>query len=157
MSTEAPRGRDLLAQVELHRSRFEHAPGGGLSGCAHRFLRMRWSALPTSDARACVAMAGSASTHRELVAGWLHVVPTGGYILPCQPAREWGPPEQPSARMEELVLAVDVADGATLHFGGAPHRDPEHEGRRITVHGDAWYWVSPVVGRDRISLVWWVR
>jgi hypothetical protein len=158
VSTETQRCRDLRALVERHRSRFERAPGGGLGGCPHGYLRASWHALPTPDRAACEALAGLGAVEAKLVAGWLHIVPTGGFILPCQPVLEWGPSEQdPCARIEELVLDVDVADGATLHFVGSPRRDPEHEGHRLTVHADGWYWVSPVVGRDRISLVWWVR
>lgn len=158
MSTEARSDRELRALVERHRPRFERGPGGGLEGCSHGYLRASWHALSTSDRAACEASAGLASADAKLVAGWLHIVPTGGFILPCQPALEWGPREQgPYARVEELVLAVDEADGATVLLGGAPRRDLEHAGHRLTVHTDGWYWVSPVMGRDRISLVWLVR
>lgn len=158
MSTEARDCQDVLARVERHRPRFERGPGGGLGGCSHCYLRASWHALPTPDRAACEALAGLASADARLVAGWLHIIPTGGFILPCQPALEWGPTEQaPCARVEELVLAVDDADGATLHFGGSPQRDLERVGHRLTVHADGWYWVSPVLGRDRISLIWLVR
>ncbi|MFO7562373.1 MAG: hypothetical protein R6X02_06995 [Enhygromyxa sp.] len=159
MSTEAQHFRELRTWAKRHQPHFERGPGHGL-GCPHRYLRASGDVLPTSARAACEALIDPASADSELAAVWLHIVPTGGFILPCQPVLEWGPSTGgPGERLEELVLAVavDGPDGATHLLSGSPRREPEQAGHRLTVHSDSWYWVSPVLGPERISLVWIMR
>ena len=160
MRSEAPPTdelrRKLLSQVEDDRSGLQRGPGSGLEGLPHRYFRLDWEALPEPLRTACsVAVGGPADQSR--IAAWLHVVPTGGFILPIQPALAWAPKSlHTPVAFEEFLLSGGLGDGATVVRGQQAVRIEDVCGGRVRCQINDWYWVRPVLGADRVSLAWLV-
>lgn len=155
-AAQQPR-EDLRTLVARHTHAFQRGPGHGLGGHPHCFQRAPWSALPEPLRAACESAVGSRPAPRECLHTWLQVVPTGGYILPCRPLEQWCHGQVPATELHEQLLCAGPADGATIFRERSPHRHRESEGLRLRLGVDDWYWVSPVLGAERLSLVWVLR
>jgi hypothetical protein len=129
----------------------------GLGGLPHRYLRLDWAAFPLSLRTGCNAAVDELSDELR-IAAWLHVVPTGGFILPIRPAVAWAPQGlREKIAFEELVLSDGPGDGATVVRGQQAIWSDDFPGGRLRCGIDTWYWVRPVLGADRISLAWLTR
>jgi hypothetical protein len=149
--------RELLSWAKADRSRLSRGPGSGLEGLPHHYLRLDWHAFPFSLQSACSVAVDGLSDRSRIVA-WLHIVPTGGFVLPIQPAVAWGPKGLiKRVAFEELVLSDGPGDGATVMRGQRAVRIDDASGERVLCHIDDWYWVRPVLGADRVSLAWLAR
>lgn len=146
--------RELLSRVEDNGSGLQRGPGSGLGGLPHHYFRLDWEAFSLPLRRACSAAVDGLSDQSR-IAAWLHIIPTGGFILPIRPALAWAPKSlRTRVAFEEFVLSDGPGDGATVMRGQQAVRIDDVSGGRVLCQIHEWYWVRPVLGADRVSLAW---
>jgi hypothetical protein len=146
--------RKLLSWIANAGSKLHRGPGSGLEGLPHHYFRLDWEALSVPLRSACRAAVDGLSDQSR-IAAWLHIVPTGGFILPTRPALAWAPESLPDPVIfEELVLTDGRGDGATVMRGQQAVRIDDVFGARVLCQTNDWYWVRPVLGAERVSLAW---
>lgn len=78
---------------------------------------------------------------------------TGCYLLPVKPSLLW---HYPSFRyLSELVISSSGRNGVTVWNSGVTTFYADQKGRLLKFQNDDWLWIKPIIGRPRLSLLFW--